>query len=62
MYNKSSIKNRMDKLEFILLGVISLKMLFRNNPSKIMDTEPESSPNEVCVGKAHLGVHTVCVL
>lgn len=52
----------MDKLEFILLGVISLKMLFRNNPSKITGTEPESSPNEVCVGKAHLSVHTVCVL
>lgn len=28
------MKNRVDKLEFILIVVISLKMLFKNNTSK----------------------------
>lgn len=56
------MKNRVDKLEFILFVVISLKMLLKNNTSKIMDIEPESSHNEVFVGKVHLSVHTACVM
>lgn len=56
------MKNRVDKLEFIVFVVILLKMLFKNNTSKIMDIEPESSHNEVFVGKVHLSVHTACVM
>lgn len=56
------MKNRVDKPEFILLAVISLKMLFKNNTRKITDIEPESSHNEVFVGKVHLSVHTVRVM
>lgn len=56
------MKNRVDKLEFIVFVVISLKMLFKNKTSKIMDIEPESSHNVVFVGKVHLSVHTACVM
>lgn len=37
-------------------------MLLKNNTSKITDIEPESSRNEVFVGKVHLSVHTACVM
>lgn len=50
----------MDKLEFIPIRASSLKMLFKNNNSKIM--EPESSHNEVFVRKVHLGVNPACVM